>query len=271
MALLVYTHPADNVAAEVSPVASTSDPEYTVINLTDGKPSNPFKFTATTGNLVWSYASARNVDLLGIFHHNLIAGLELRLQANTANSWTTPPLNILLTVPEYDNSNWPRNIFYDLALAGVSPRSYQFWRLIIVGTNPAVVALGEVHLYTTRRTLNNVDVRYPVDEEMEMPLIEHETDYGVLTVYELGTKRVNRIEAVCQAINPNALELIRDWWDSCNGRSKPFLMHLDSEAADCYGPMLVRWASQRRPDRHVFPGITDVPLVFQEVSKGLLL
>jgi hypothetical protein len=268
MAKLVYQLTADNLAASGTITPSTEDSIYPIENLYDSNPAKPMRFTSTTGNIVWNFGSATQVDFIAIIHHNLTPGLEVRFQGNATDSWSSPSLNQLLTVPADDLDNYPNNIYEDIT--DLSPRTYQYWRLVVVGTNAANVALGEVWISNQIRTLDDVDIKYPVEEQNEHPIIEHKTDYKVSTIYDLGIK-IRRFSAEAQSLNTTQTAAIRTWWDSTRGRVRPFIVVPDSDAPDVYGAMLVRFTEIIHVDRHVFPNITDVRLSFEEVSRGLYL
>jgi len=270
MAKLIYQHPTDNKADDGSATVSTEDAEYPEANLYDKDPSKPFKFTATTGNIVWDFTSAQTIELVAIIAHNLDAGLEVRIQGNASNVWGAPSLNELITIPAYElDDNNLRSVNAFLDLSDVSPNSYRFWRLVVVGTNSAIVSLGEVWLGATKRSLN-VDILYDVEEKVRRPLIQHTTEYDIDLFYRFGVK-IKALAAECQALNPTALQSIRDWWDACDGNYHPTLVYYDTEAADVYGAQLVRWSDIERTDSHKFPNITNVKLDFREVSRGVIV
>lgn len=266
MAKFIYQHPADNVAGVGTLTPSTEDTDYPKEYLYDSNPAKPFRFTATTGSLIWSYSVAQKIDLVSIIHHNLTPGLEVRIQGNATNSWGAPTLNQLITIPALDADNYPVNAFVDLT--GIGSRTFLFWRLIIVGVNSANISIGEIWMGSTKRTLDNVDITYPVNETTSRPIIEHQTDYGVSTIYNLGVK-LRKFETEARILTPAQMILIKTWWDSCNGRATPCLIYPDAEAAEYFGAQLVRWSNTERPDKHTFPLLTSVPLTFTEVSRGL--
>jgi hypothetical protein len=271
MAKLIYQHPDDNLADDATAITpSTENSLYPIENVYDKDPSKPFRMLAVTGNIVWEFTSPENVDLLFIHGHNLEQNLEVRLQANSSNSWGAPPLNQLITIPEWElDENGERSVDAFLDLTSITPRSYAFWRLVVVGSNPSFVSLGEVWLGETKRSLN-VDILYDVEEKVRKSVIQHVTEYDTDLFYRLGVK-IKHFEAEIQALTPTALKSLRDWWDSCDGPYAPTPVYYDTEADDVYGPVMVRFMDAERTDSHKFPNITNVKLIFKEASRGVVL
>lgn len=260
---LLYAKPSDNVIADATITPSTEATGYEVENLYDGNPAKPWKATATTGNIVFNFGSAQNIDLVALIHHNLTAGLEVRIQGNASDSWGSPTLNQAITIPAYDEDGFPVNPWIDLSALS---NSFQYWRLVVVGTNAANVAIGELWLVETRRELTARNLRYGLSQSTTRPLIEHTTDYGVSTIYDLGAK-MRGLSGEIITTN-TGLEEVKDWWDSCNGRALPTLMIFDE---DVNSAQLVRWGAMGRVDRRSNHNIATIPVAFSEVSRGLVL
>lgn len=261
---LIYAKPSDNLISTASVITpSTEATGYEVENLYDGNPAKPWKMTATTGNVVFDFGSATNIDLVAIVHHNLTAGLEVRIQGNASDSWGSPTLNQTITIPAYDADSYPVNPWIDLSALS---NSFRYWRLVVVGTNSANVAIGELWLIGTKRTLTARNLRYGFTDGIARPLIEHTTDYGVSTIYDLGCKmRSIAGELIVEATD---LALVRAWWNDCHGRALPTLLILDDTVNEC---LMVRWREMARSDQRSWPTATSIPVAFSEVSRGLVL
>jgi len=264
MARLLYQWPSDNIAVPGTVATpSTADTAYPIANLFDSNPAKPFKFTATTGNIVFDFGTAKQVDVFAIINHNLTAGLEVRLQGNSADSWATPPLNELITIGAADKDGFRPNPWKDLT--GIGSRTYRYWRLIVVGANAANVAIGDVWFGGTKRSLVH-NISWGFQEGIERTLIEHETDYYVSTIYDLGVK-VRTLAGEVETSDAG-LTAIREWWDACKGRVLSTLIVPDPATDPA---MLVRWAEMRRVDKREFKNVNMLDLAWREVSRGLVL
>src|SRR4051812_42948013 len=186
MSTVAYGRSSDNVAANATVLASAEDATYPATFLVDLDPAKPAKLTTTTGSWTFTFAAAQRVDAVALIHHNLTAGLEVRVKAS-ADNFATTALNTTITIPAYREDGFPVSPFVDLrAVSGYTTGGYQYWRIHIVGTNAAAVAIGEVVLIATLRSLE-VNVAWGLQDSEEHPIVEHVTDFGVVTVYEYGT------------------------------------------------------------------------------------
>lgn len=260
---LLFAKPSDNLTSTATITASTSATGYGTANLYDGNPAKPWKATATTATLDFAFGSATNIDLVAIVHHNLTAGLEVRIQADDASDFSSLDLNQLITIPAYDEDDFPVNPWIDLSALS---NSWQYWRLNVVGTNSANVQIGELWLVGTRRELTASHLRYGLSQSTSRPLIEHRTDYGVSTIYDLGAKMRGLSGEI--VTTDTGLEEIKDWWDDCHGRALPTLVIFDEAVNSC---QLVRWRDLGREDTRTTTGWTTIPVAFEEVSRGLVL
>lgn len=265
MANLLFQKPTDNIAAAgtVAVTSGTEDTAYPAANLVDLNPAKPAKLTTTTGAWRWDFGSAVNVDFVAIIHHNLDAGLNVRIQGNAADAWGAPTIDQAITIPTYRSDEFPVNPFKDLT--GIAPRSFRYWRLVIVGVNSAAVQIGEVWISATKRTLA-VNIRWNYEENDDQPLIEHLTDFHVRTVYTYGVS-IRRFVAQLTTTNAGALE-IYDWWRSCRGRAHPMLIALDADVNDC---MMARFNMSFLKSNREFTDYNPIDLDLLEVSRGLVL
>lgn len=254
---------ADNAA---SVIATTEDAAYPAANLYDFKPAKPAKLTGTTGNWVWDFTIAQRVDLIALIHHNLTAGLDVRIQGNATNSWGAPTLTTAITIPAYRDDGYPVNPWRDLTgVAGYSTSGFRYWRLVVVGTNAAAIAIGEVWLGSTKRTLDpNVD--WGVHRIHERKMVEHETDFGVVSAYDLGVT-VRKLTGNLDTTDAQR-DLVLAWWESTHGRVYPFLLIPNGDENEAW---LVRWGRSMHDTTFDLIDRNTIPLEFQEVGRGLVL
>jgi hypothetical protein len=263
MANLVYGRPTDNIAATATAItASAPDAAYPAMNLVDLNPAKPAKLTTTSGNWVFDFGSAKQVDLVALIHHNFQAGLNVRWQGNATDSWGSPSIDQPVVIPAYRENGHPMNPFLDIT--GIGLRTFRYWRLVVVGTNPVVCALGELVILGSKRTLErNISWGY-VDEE-DSPIIEHRTAYGVSAAsYSLGTTW-RTLRAEIETIDSGADSLL-SLTRSAFGRATPFLV-IPDPSVNCalFGKPVETTINISR----VFKNSNTTPFVFQELSCGL--
>lgn len=263
---LVYQRVSDQVAddATITVQTGTEDAEYPIAGLTDGNPAKPAKLEETDGAWLFTFSGAQRIDLIAIPHHNLTAGLEVRLQGNAADAWGAPTFNALLTVPAWRSDGWPVGFWLDLRSdPNYAAGGFQYWRLVIVGANAAPVALGQVWLGAAFRSLSPNVSWGGRDGELHK-ITEHETDFGVVLSYDFGLLR-RTLTADLDA--PDATrDLVLDWWRSSNGRARPFVLIPDGDTNDA---LMVRWESQVIEHTKDLTNRNSLTLAWQEVSRGL--
>lgn len=263
----LYSRYSDNVASLVTPAvdSGTEDTSYPAANLVDKDPGKPAKLTTTTGSWTWDFGSAQRVDLFGLIHHNLTAGLSVKIQANATASWATPTINQAVTIPVLPPDGYPLNPFIDLtASAGYSAAGFRFWRLVIVGANTNPVAIGEVWLGTTKRTLSWV--LYGIEYVDAFPMIEHRTDFLVSHVYSFGV-RSRRLTGLVRMTNTVRDDLVA-WARDQRGRARAFLVCQDSTVNDC---LMARFGSSDAVWTRTLPNLNKTTLALEEVARGLYL
>jgi hypothetical protein len=99
---------------------------YPVSNVIDSRLSRIYKTdSSTTAEVVFDMVSAVTADAVCIANHNLTASATIKLQANSSDVWTSPPVDETLV---YDA---------DIIVGLITSASYRYWRVQVVdGTNP---------------------------------------------------------------------------------------------------------------------------------------
>lgn len=268
MANLQYQHYSDNMApsATVAVNTGTEDAAYPAANLKDRNPARPGKLTTTTGSWTFNFVAAQRVDIVALLMHNLAAGLSVRIQGNATNAWGAPTFDQAITIPTYREDGFPINPWLDLTtLAGYSAAGFAWWRIVVVGVNAAAVAIGDVWLGKLKRTLSP-NINWGETQDEDRRLIEHSTDHGVDTIYDLG---VTRRSIIGEVDAPDATrDALRTWWRDSRGRAQAFLIMPDGAVNDAW---LVRWTEAKQAIRFDLTDRNTVQLNFLEVSRGLVL
>lgn len=267
MGSILYQHPTDNVARNgvLTVTSGTPDPAYPKENLVDGNPALPAKLLDPSGVFMWDFTTAQSLDVVALIHHNLMPGLNVRLQGNATNSWGgSPSYDVAFTIPAYRLDGYCVNPFIDLTTIPAA-RSFRYWRIYVQGTNTYNVAIGEVWLGQTRRVLTN-NIQWGLHEFDEHPIVQHRTDFLVDTIYDYGVTQRH----VAGAVNTDRTgeAALRAWWQAARGRAFPFLFALDAEVNDC---ILARFGNTKYDKQWDFLDDITVAVEFEEVSRGLTL
>ncbi len=253
-----YALPSDDVAGTASSVtASAEDPEYPAENLVAptntghlNLPSRPAKLVSTSGFWDITLPAPATVVAAALIYHNLDAGLDVTLEP----SGGTP---VSFVIPTHPEDGWPISPWIEV------DQTATVWRLAINEANSLDVDVGRLLLVTSLRQLDT-DVRWGVEEAEDFGLIEHATELGVETIYDLPGKRrsfageikVRDYEA------PSLISLAR----SARGRIQPWLLIPDEDVNDAW---LVRFVESRWSRIRETVNFNTFPFRVQELSRGL--
>lgn len=256
-------------AASVAATAS-EDPAYPATNLIIENPAKPAKLTATSGSWVLNFSSAIAPVAAILVYQYLDAGLEVRIQGNSSNSWSSPPYNQTITIPAKRrdgpvDQRWTRNA--SLIITG-NP-SYAWWRLIVVGTNSQNVVVGRLILASALSPVKLL-LREGIDEGDEEQNIVQPTELDVETVVSIAGPR-RSFSGVASASDLSSSPLtqgstFRDLHESQEGRQHPFAFYPFGQSEE---PWLVRFESSAGARRHGDGHVQYWPFAVKEVSRGL--
>lgn len=162
MSTFLYTRPNERLLGDLRLESGTVAPGYPITNLDDGHPDKPVKLTTPTGAFVRDLGLAVQCDVVALIHTNLRANLEVRIQGNDTDDWTAPAVNEWITIPPPRVDKFGHNAWIDLAELVPHPpyRTMQFWRLAVIGTNDAPVAIGEWVMYSNLRNLGIRNIKW---------------------------------------------------------------------------------------------------------------
>jgi len=265
----LYTRPSDNVGklGAIAVNTGTGNTAYPAANLIDDRPDIPAKLTGTTGSWVNDLGSAKRIDFVPIINHNLDAGLEVRLQANATNAWGGPTLNDTFTIPAKLADNFRSNVFLNLTTLHpvAADRTFQFWRLIVVGVNSAPVSIGEWPLYGELRNFGVANIQRGSTRRIRRPSLLQRTPGQVRHIYDLGTT-LRTVQ--CEALNDwTTMQAIDAWYRDAQGIAKPFTIVPNVNDDDAW---FVSFTDQELSvTRIVPPEHNSVTLEFEELARGL--
>lgn len=243
--------------------------QYEASHLVDDVIAHPAKLVESSGAWVGDYTSRptgkQRVDAVAIPMHNLIAGLSVKIQGNNANTWGTPTFSQAVTIPAYMDDGFPFGAWLDLTgLTGYDVAGFAYWRLFVEGANSAAVA-AKLKLVAALQTLSP-NINWGEVEDDERPIIEHQTDYRVSSVYNLGVSIRRRTGDLDSPDTQR--DAIRALWRSTRGRAYPFLLIPNGDVNDAW---VVRFADTKLQVQLNLIDRNAIRLGFEEVSRGLVL
>src|SRR4030095_810612 len=150
------------------------------------------------------------------------------------------------TIRSYGDDRFPTNEHLDLRIGGTPP-VYRYASLSVTSDNVVPCAIGRVPILHTVRALDGALLLEPEEDESH-PLVEHQTDLGVSTIFGFGTRRRwLRGDKIQQNSDASA---IRAWNRATYGRGLPFVLipHVfpdgDPSAEEAW---ICRWENDRLP------------------------
>ncbi len=253
-----YALPTDDAAGAGTVTASAADPDYPAGNLVAASnsghlnlPSRPAKLTAGTGYWDVTLPGATAVVAAALIYHNLDAALNVTLEP----SGGTP---VPITIPAHTEDGATVSPWVEFA-----PQTATVWRLAINGTNSINAQVGRLLLLTSLRELAT-DVRWGVEEIEDHDLIEHTTERGVETIYDLGGKR-RSFSGEFGVPDDQAGSLI-SLARSAHGRVQPWLLIPDEAVNDAW---LVRYQESRWNRTRATLNFNTMPFSVRELSRGV--
>jgi hypothetical protein len=258
---------SDNVArtATITITSGSIATGYLLSYLTDNDPSRPAKFNEATLTLLFDWGGAQRQDAVSLIHANLAAGLAVRYQCNPTNSWTAPALDVSVVIPEYKVNKYPTNSYTNLVgQVGYQTAGYRYARLVVSGTNPVPIAIGELVIVSEIREIEWLaNTQVYRDQRMT---IDHSTDAGVTNTFDLGVN-IRAFQGSTTNRPAQKAALDRHWQDA-RGRTFPFLF-VPNALGDPPEPWLARWLDPVKEDSYIVPGITTLTLKLVELGRGL--
>lgn len=263
----LYALPSDDLAGTATTVLvggspSEEDPEYPGTNLIAptntghlNLPSRPAKLTSFAGAWTLVFASPITVSALHLVYHNFDAGLDVTLEPDGG----TP---IPITIPSrWENTWWPS------PAASFDAQTSDQWTLSINAENSLLPQVGRLLLYGSGgfRNLQN-DVRWGVEEIEDQGQIEHTTEAGVETLYELFGPRRSFVGEFA-LMNAEAATLITLYRDARNRILPWSLIPDEGIMGDAWFVRFQepRWSRTREMIEH-----NIFPFRVQELSRGCI-
>lgn len=271
-----YSAPHEDLARTAIAIAgSAEDPTYPAANLISEDPAKQAKLTSGTGSYVLTFSAKVAPVAVFLLYHYLDAGLNVEIQGNDTDVWTSPAFSMAITIPpkRLDGPTYQKWTFSPWKLLGTlpDPTGYLYWRLAIHGTNSQNVAIGRLFLASA---IHRVTLFYNpnIPEGEEQTYIEQPTELGVETVVVIGGPR-RSLSAVVIGTDDDAGSLpiqeaqdFRDLYQSTEIRAHPFPF-VPFEGFNDAWP--VRFEDNTSPRTHEQGGYQIWSFSVREVSRGL--
>lgn len=271
MADVLYSLPADQVAddATISVETGTAVTGYPATALADGNLAKPAKLAETSGAWLFTFGAAQRVDWVALGPHNFDAGATVVVQGNASDSWGSPTLDTTITIPADDADDRAVCAWKDLTgVTGYTTDGFQYWRIGVTSTNSAALALGEVWLSALARTVAGAmghNYKWDFDVAETRRVIEHETEYGVSTVYDLQTRQ--RTFRADLRVSDSGLAAWATWHRAMKGRVSPTVWIPDTTVNEAWWVrQALGWSVRRR-----FTNLNELTFTLEELSHGLPL
>lgn len=261
MGRLLYSHPDDNLAAQLTPAiqSGAAASGYGVDKLTNQNPAYPFIATTTVLRLTWGpFGSPVLPAFCALFHTN-IDGVA-SIQGNSSSDFSSPEWSAAFTIPGLDEDGYRDNPWLNLS-SGYAAKTYLS---LIVASNTQNIRIGEIWLGSTIRRPHQGHERGSERVERHRA-VAFETSAGVEVVTDLGT-RDGTIANLAYTTNGTGLATLRSWRRAAQGRTRPFAVVFDDAVNHA---QFVRFDDERYAVVGLSPDLVAVRIGLREVSRGL--
>lgn len=218
--------------------------------------------TAKAGEIVIDLASAKEIDSIFIFNHNFTSSVSVSIQANSSDSWGSPPVDETITYASLD------------MVLEITSETYRYWRLVVDDSTRSAndIAIGEVVLGLQDELSRNF--LWDFAKNTQYNNIVHETVGGNIWTYSLFKRR--RWLTSFVKMSESEKDEVLDIFDNTLGGYTPFAIIFESS------PYFVRCGSEFVASRPIGAEIesgfeTNHPVEYTiesfeliEESKGLI-
>lgn len=229
---LLYSRPTDRLFPTWSVATGTAKTGYGVdkINTTNltTDPSEPLWIDETSIRITGNLGSAQEVTAVAIIGHSFSESANVRFQMNSSPTWTTPPVDVALTVRTRYLNGERFNPVTDLvaAIPLAASRTYQYISIANLTTNNRDIAIGEVWIAGASgwRQLHILHTFEMIPDSNVVAMDRSRKDVQVAYDYGVRENRGFSVE-VLQGLSEE--NLWREWYESAHGVALPSLVVLD--------------------------------------------
>lgn len=184
---VLYHRVSDRLTGTWTSPTGTPRTGYGASNVQSGDPSTPYWVTGTSFRLVCDLGSAKQVDEVYVFGHNLSNSAGLHIQLNASNTWSGPDCDVAVTIPTPYEDGFTYNVraSFKTAYPTAGNRTKRYVSLYNASANAATCYIGEVWIATTTRTFSGV--RYGFSQLRTRIASPASSKKGVVTMYDYGS------------------------------------------------------------------------------------
>jgi hypothetical protein len=238
MSHAIFLRPSDQLlsSATLSMATNTVAAGYALSNLYDGNPAKPLRLSAATGfDILIDFGAAvtKAIKAAYFFGHNFDPGTTIRVQGNATNSWSSPTVNLTVTVPADATDGFGQDFCW---LLSTQTTALRYWRIGTAATNSSAWRLGELVI------TDKVDRYLPSDNmqptlaisDLRVGAVEHRTPAGTSPRYQ-APSRIVRIAGEIKGPRASLLA-VRDWLRAMGGLGVPtaFILEDDDSNHECF-------------------------------------
>jgi|Deesub1362B_J571_1020462.scaffolds.fasta_scaffold00331_43 hypothetical protein len=199
---------------------SSEDSIYVKQYLYNQRPSLPFRFTGKADeNIVFDFGEAKTITIIALVNHNLTSNAILKIQANSVNDFTTPPVDLNFTYHK-------GNVYLILN------ETYQYWKLIIQDSqNTNNIQIGELIFNQYKDFSKTFNWGYKTGKNYNV--LRHESPFGQSWKQYLSDQREEfyTFDAIEDAKLKSEVE---QFFDDLKGSESWFLLIPDPDEPECY-------------------------------------
>ena len=270
-----FCYPINRYVTGVAPSSSqTVSTDYPLANLEDGLPTEITRWTtAAETRLVWNWGNASPVEGLMVVMHNFSPGSVLKVQAHTADSWTSPTYSLDVTVPTaHEGDALCRNIMVDLTGTAMDGTGFQYVSLLIPVMGSIVPAIGE--LVWVQKWTVVTSPSWPMRRSDIRRVTINSTSYGVDHIVDRHVRQRRlwpRFPLVSNTVRNAWFALIRE----AGGDTEwPLMLEAYETTDNAVEGLYVRFHPDFANDfqeSFAFANSTDLELDLLEVQRGIRL
>ena len=262
----IYSRYSDNLARGKTCIVDSGveDTSYLAANLVDGDVTLPAKLTGFTGRWRVDMGASVSIDVVALINHNLYAEIPgVTIGGNDDGNYANPltVANKALVIPAWREDGMCTNVVRDISDDANTAR---YWFLNFANANDAPIAIGELWLGSTARTLDYL--QNPSQSIDERRRYVSETVTGTRLIYDHGVT-VREFSGGLTLGNTtdkaSFVSLVRD----AHSTVRPWLFWPNSAVNDA---MVVRFMTDPQVTQET-PVIWRVEFEAREVSMGVPL
>lgn len=243
--------------------AGTPDPRLVASHLGNGNPSLGCRILSLQGAMRAAHASGVAVLAVGLIHHSLDAGIDVRFEGSDDPAFGSTDVSEAITIGARSVDGY-RNDWLDIydALSGTVP-SNLYHRIVADSEDNSVnLAVGEIVLATTRQLVDWLGA-----DGAKLSDVTEANELKTYTGGSLRHPRDFRIERFGGTVRTTDADLvtIRNWFLASAGRARPVMLVPDHASDAVYFGLLSAALDRRK----VYPNTNDLDWTFEELSRGL--